>query len=139
MLQSHFAQTGVVISEVLIDLGQVRTLVGLWNHSHGETVNDRRVVLSVDAVAFRSWVTIGSDGTVRGLENINQLENPDLVEQFLLNPREFTVFLRTHWSKTYSSLFAFRIRPILPHFRAVSSALDPIATVKQIRTSYSAS
>jgi hypothetical protein len=41
------------------------------------TANDRRVVLSVDAVSFRPRVTIADDGSVEGLEDIRQLESPD--------------------------------------------------------------
>jgi hypothetical protein len=114
-LRLHFAETGIILAEALTDLGRVGELVDRWNHSHSDTSSDRRVVLSVDAVAFRPRVTISSDGSVDGLEDITQLEESELFEQYLLNPQEFTTFVRKYWSKAYSALFAFQIQPLLPH------------------------
>jgi hypothetical protein len=85
-----------------------------WNNSSLETQNDRRVVLSVDAVSVRPHVTIANDGLVGGLEDITQLESPDLFKQYLRNPKEFTAFLAKHWSQAYSVLSAFQIQRILP-------------------------
>jgi hypothetical protein len=72
------------------------------------------VALSVDAVFFRPRVTITNDRSVGRLEDITQLENPDLFEQYLRNPTEFTTFLTKRWSQAYSALFAFQFQPILP-------------------------
>jgi hypothetical protein len=110
----HFACTGVVLSEALVDLEGVGELVTRWNASHPDTANDRRVVLSVDAVSFRPRVRIADDGSVEGLEDIRQLESPDLFEQHLLSPKAFTEFLTKHWSAAYSAIFAFQIQPVLP-------------------------
>jgi hypothetical protein len=114
LLRTHFAATGHVLSAALVDLQCVGELVVRWNNSSPETQNDRRVVLLVDAVSFRPGVTIASDGSVGGLEDIAQLESPDLFEQYLRNPKESTAFLAKHWSQAYSALFAFQIQPILP-------------------------
>jgi hypothetical protein len=62
--------------------------------------------LSVDAVAFRPRVTVAEDGEVHGLDDLVQLPDPDLFEQHLLHPKEFTEFLKTHWKRVYTSLFA---------------------------------
>jgi hypothetical protein len=95
-LESHFVRTGVVLSKALVDLDQVRELVNLCDQSSPDTAIDCRVSLSVDAVAFRPKVTITSDGEVVALDDLNNLESPDLFEQFLLRPQKFTAFLRDH-------------------------------------------
>jgi hypothetical protein len=61
-----FARTGVVLSKALVDLGQVRELVNLWDQSSPDTAIDRRVGPSVGAVVFRHKITITSDGEVGG-------------------------------------------------------------------------
>jgi hypothetical protein len=96
LLRTHFAASGHVLSAALVALDRVGELVERWNNSSLETQNDRRVVLSVDAVSFRPHVTIANDGSVGGLEDITQLDSPDLFEQYLRNPREFTAFLTKH-------------------------------------------
>jgi hypothetical protein len=100
MLQSHFAETRTVLSHALIDIGQVGVLIDRWNNSNLEAMNDRRVVFSVDAVAFRPQITIRSDGEVEGLDDIKNLESRDLFDQYLLHPEKFTAFLREHWNHT---------------------------------------
>jgi hypothetical protein len=115
ILQSHFVATGAVISHALVDLHQIGQLVNLWNQSSPDTAIDRRIVLSVDAVAFRPRVVLDGEGEVKGLEDLTKLESPDLFQQFLLDPHAFTSFLRKHWSRAYSALFAFQIQPLQPH------------------------
>jgi hypothetical protein len=104
----------VVLSKALVHLDQVRELVNLWDQSSPDTAIERRVVLSVDAVAFRLKVMITSDGEAVGLDDLDNLESPDLFEQFLLHPQKFTEFLRDHWSKAYSSLLPFKFNPSDP-------------------------
>jgi hypothetical protein len=110
----HFACTGVILSEALVDRDGVGELVMRCNASHPDTASDHRVVLSVDAVSFRPRVTIADGGPVEGLEDIRQLESPDLFEQYLLSPKAFTAFLTKYWSAAYSAIFAFQIQPVLP-------------------------
>jgi hypothetical protein len=92
----HFARTGVVLSEALVDREGVAELVTRWNALHPDTANDRRVVLSVDAVSFRPRVTIADDGSVEGLEDIRQRDSSGLFEQYLLSPKAFRAFLTKH-------------------------------------------
>jgi hypothetical protein len=104
LLRIHFARTEVVLWEGLVDREGVGELVAQWNASHPDTVNDRRVVLSVDAVSFRPSVTIADNGSVEGLEDIRQLESPDLFEQYLLSPKVFTAFMTAwHWKGRFSA------------------------------------
>jgi hypothetical protein len=103
----------VVLSKAVVDLDQVRNLVNLWDQSSPDTVVDRRVVFSVDSVAFRPKVTITSDREF-GLDDLDNLESIGLFEQLLLHPQKFTAFLRDHWSKAYSSLIVFQIQPLRP-------------------------
>jgi hypothetical protein len=110
----HFARTGVVLSEALVDLEGVGRLVTRLKASHPDTANDRRAVLSGDAVSFRPRVTIADNGSVDGLEDIRQLESLDLFEQYLLGPKALTAFLTKHWSTASSAIFAFQIQPVLP-------------------------
>jgi hypothetical protein len=114
LFQMHFAHTGAVLSEAMVDLEGVGELVTRWNESHPDTANDRRVVLSVNAASFRPRITIADDGSVDGLEEIRQLESPGLFKQYLLSPKAFTAFLTKHWSAAYPAIFEFQIRPVRP-------------------------
>jgi hypothetical protein len=98
----------------LVGLDRVGELVERWNNSSPEAQNDRGIVLSVDTVSFLPLVTIANKGSAGGLEDITQLESPDLIEQYLRNPKAFTAFLTKHWSQAYSALFAFQIQHIPP-------------------------
>jgi hypothetical protein len=113
----------VVLSKALVDLDQVRELVNLWDRSSPYTAIDRRVVLSVDAVAFHRKVMIASDREVVGLDDLDKIESPDLFEQFLLHPQKFAAFLRDHWSKAYSLLLPFQIQPLRPGLPCCHSCL----------------
>jgi hypothetical protein len=110
----HFACTGAVLLEALVDREGVGELMTRWNASHPDTGNDRRVVLSVDAVSFQSRVAIADDWSVEGLEDKCQPESPDLFEQYLLSSKASTTFLTKHWSAIISAIFAFQIQPVLP-------------------------
>jgi hypothetical protein len=56
-------------------------------------MTDGRVILSVDAIAFRPMATISDDGSVDGLKDLTHLDNPDLLTQFLTD--HFRVSERT--------------------------------------------
>jgi hypothetical protein len=66
----------------LVDLDQVRELVDLWGQSSSDTVIECRVVLSVDAVAFRPNITTTSDGEVVGLDDLDNLEAQIFLNNF---------------------------------------------------------
>jgi hypothetical protein len=114
-LQTRFAQTGAVVAEALLDIDQLGTVVEKWEGSHPDTATDRHVIVSVDAVSFRPRVTISEDGEVEGLDDLTKLPDPDLFEQYLLHPKEFTEFLKVHWKHAYTAMFVFQIQPIQPH------------------------
>jgi hypothetical protein len=72
----------------------------------------RKAILTVDAVAFRSAVTITGNGEVKHLKHLKQLDNDDLFAPFLRNPKAFAEFLQQHWKDAYSDLFVFHIQPV---------------------------
>jgi hypothetical protein len=60
-------------------------------------------------VSFRPRAAIADDLSVEGLDDLNELDNREVFEQFLLHPKEFTAFLKSDWSHAYSAGFAFQI------------------------------
>jgi hypothetical protein len=49
-----------------------------------------------------------------------QLEAPDILNQFVLNPCAFRDFVMEHFEQTYSSLFVYQVQPVdLVHATAV--------------------
>jgi hypothetical protein len=72
------------------------------------------VMLSVDAVAFRLRITIDGNGKVEGVEGFAQLEAPDSLSQFVLNPCAFRDFVMEHFERVYSSLFRCQVQPVDP-------------------------
>jgi hypothetical protein len=67
---------------VLVDIIRIGELNACWNEFNLNTAVDRRVVLLIVAVVFRPPVTIANDGEIVGFDDIWNLENPDLFEQF---------------------------------------------------------
>jgi hypothetical protein len=114
LLDAHFAHAGAILSQALLDSDRVGELMSLWDQSSPRTATDRRVALSVDAVSFQPSVAIADDLSVEGLDDLNELENREVFEQFLLHPKEFTVFLKNYWNHAYSARFAVQIHPLLP-------------------------
>jgi hypothetical protein len=94
LLDAHFDMQ--VLFQALLDLDPVGELISLWDRSSPRTATDRRIVLSVDAVSFRPRVAIADDLSVEGLDHLNELENRNVFEQFLLHRKEFTAFLKNH-------------------------------------------
>jgi hypothetical protein len=113
LLDAYFAHAGAVLSQALLDLDRVGELIRLLDRPIPRTATDRRVVLSFDAVSFRSRVATTNDLSVEGLDDLNGLENREAFGQFLLHPKEFTVFLKNHWNHAYSAVFTFQTQPIL--------------------------
>jgi hypothetical protein len=109
LLLSKFADTQAVIASALLDLDEMEGLIDLWEQSHEDIMTDRRVILSVHAIAFRLMVTISDDGSVDGSKDLTHLDNPDLLTQFLADSAAFSVFLREHWDSTSTALFVFQI------------------------------
>jgi hypothetical protein len=61
-----FADARAMISSALLDLDKMDASIDLWEQSHEDTMTDRRVILSVDAIGFRHMVTISDDGNIDG-------------------------------------------------------------------------
>jgi hypothetical protein len=53
---------------------------------------------------------------VEGLDEIYQLEAPDVFAQFVLIPCSFHDVVTEHFDRAYSSLFVYQIQPIDPRF-----------------------
>jgi hypothetical protein len=52
LLLSKFADARAVISSALLDLDEIKALINLWERSYKDTMTDRRVILSVDAIVY---------------------------------------------------------------------------------------
>jgi hypothetical protein len=52
-------------------------LLELWKQAVPEGLEDRRIILSVDAVAFRPLVTLSEDGTIDGLMTMPRFAKVD--------------------------------------------------------------
>jgi hypothetical protein len=76
-LLSEFFDTGPT-NKALFDMGEIGPLLELWKQAIPEGLKDRRIIFSVDPVAFRLLVTLSEDGTIDGLITLDRLENPDL-------------------------------------------------------------
>jgi hypothetical protein len=116
---------------MLFDLGEMGALIDLWERSHEDIMTDRRVILSVDAIAFRPMVTISDAGSVDGLKDLTHLDNPDLLTQFLADPAAFSEFLRQHWDSTDTALFVFQIQPLHPNLTCCIVHVMPAVSGKE--------
>jgi hypothetical protein len=55
------------MSEALLDADKMDELIRIWERANHGSDTDRRVILAVDAMSFRSPVVITEDGTIEGL------------------------------------------------------------------------
>jgi hypothetical protein len=74
VLKSAFAQVRCAVSEALLDINEVGTIVDLWMRSSPRIGFDTEVVLSVYAVGFRSMIVVHKDGRIEGLNRTNEIE-----------------------------------------------------------------
>jgi hypothetical protein len=73
VLKSAFAQVRCAMSQALLDVNEVETIVDLWTRSsHGIGFNTE-VVLSMDAVAFRPMIVVHEDGRIESLNRTNEI------------------------------------------------------------------
>jgi hypothetical protein len=114
-LKSAFAQVRCTVSQALLDVNEVGTIVDLWIRSNPSIGFTTEVVLSVDAVAFRPMIVVHEDGRLEGLNRTNEIE-VDLFDKLMGQPQAFATFLKQHWADAYSALFVFQIQPIDPSF-----------------------
>jgi hypothetical protein len=102
------------VSQAVVDSGRIGELIDLWRQAIPLEITSCPVVLSADAVAFRSVITIHEAGCVEGLKTMNEVDSPDLLSQFLSDPGAFVSFVRDHWHEADSALFAFQLQPLNP-------------------------
>jgi hypothetical protein len=95
---------------------RIGELINPWKKAIPPDVENCRIVLAFDAVAFRPVITIFEDGRVDGLKTMDRLDSSDLFSQFVSGPVEFVSFVKDYWNDAYSALFAFQIQPIRPDF-----------------------
>jgi hypothetical protein len=84
-------------------------LIQLWEQANSGVIENRRIVLASDVVAFRPRVTMNENGEVGRLKDLQQLEEVDIFQQFLASPVDFAEFMQNHWEDAYSALFVFYI------------------------------
>jgi hypothetical protein len=72
-------------------------------------IEDPRIILAVDTVAFRLLVTITKDGQVRGLKRLKKLQDDDLFIHFVRDPNALGEFLEQHWKEPDCNIFVFHI------------------------------
>jgi hypothetical protein len=65
--------------------------------------------------------------SVEGLDDLNELENREVFEQFLFHPKEFTAFLKTTGITLIPLSLHFRSNSFYLGFHVVSFTLGPIA------------
>jgi hypothetical protein len=106
VLKSAFAQVRCPVSQALLGVNEVGTIVDLWMRSSLGIGFNAEVVLSMDAVAFRPMIVFHGDGRIEGLNQTNKIE-VDLVDKLMGQPQTFAAFLRQHWDNAYSVLFVF--------------------------------
>jgi hypothetical protein len=64
-----------VTADALQDLGRIGELIALWETAVPDHIEDRNIILAVDAIAFCSLVTITEDNQVRGQKCLKNLRD----------------------------------------------------------------
>jgi hypothetical protein len=115
VLRTSFSEVRSAVSDALLDIDKIDSIMELWRRANPELATDSSVILAVDAVAFRPVVTISEDGTIDGLNHIDEID-ADLFDKLVGQPQAFVTFLKEHWTDVYSALFVFQIQPTDPQF-----------------------
>jgi hypothetical protein len=84
LLNSRLAETRRILSDALQDISRIGRSIERWNHAIPEDVTDRRIILAIDAVAFRPLVAINENGELRGLKYLEQSPDNEPVDAHLL-------------------------------------------------------
>jgi hypothetical protein len=142
LLRSKFLDFKHRVQRALMDTSFIDDLIEIWRRLNGSEAFPGPIpaILSVDAVAIRPLITVHEDGRIDGLDNLSQLETPDLFSQFITDPRHFHDFICQHWDSAYSSLFVDHIQPVAPdltccaiHCVATTNGKGNPATVAKLR------
>jgi hypothetical protein len=110
----RFSDPRPLIADALLNVNKMWHLIQLWEQANSGAIENRQIVLAVDAVAFRPRVTVNENEEVGGLKNLQQLEEIDIFQQFLTSPVDFAECLQNHEKDVYSALFALHIQTLNP-------------------------
>jgi hypothetical protein len=83
------------VSQALLEVNEVGTIVDLWMRSSPGIGFNTEVVLSVDAVAFPPMIVVREDGRIEGLNRTNEIE-VDLFDKLMGQPQAFAAFLKQY-------------------------------------------
>jgi hypothetical protein len=111
ILRSKFSAIRSAVSDSFLDIVQVDVPIKLWRKVNPEIESKCRVVLAVEAAAFRPTITIREDGIIEELDNFREFD-PSLFETFLRQPQAFVSFLQEHWDAADSAFFIFQLQPL---------------------------
>jgi hypothetical protein len=70
LLRLHFSEPRALIANALLNVSQMWYLIQLCERANSGAIECPRIVLAVDAVAFRPRVTVDENGEVGGLKNL---------------------------------------------------------------------
>jgi hypothetical protein len=98
------------LRRALIDVLCIDELSGIWQKTNcfDEPIEAILAALSVDAVAFRSVMTIGESVKVDDIQGIDHLQFIDLFSYLLLEPSACQDFLSENFDRPCASLFVYR-------------------------------
>lgn len=85
-------------------------------------IDDKRVVLAIDAASVSARVSVSSNGEVKGLLNTKWINNPNEV---LSTPYEFSTFVSSHEHEIIRYFFVVHICPLCPSAKSFPIALIP--------------
>ena len=119
------------IENVLIIVKEYRQLIHLPSLIH------LNCILAVDAICFKPFVSIASNGNINGIQ-INSEKKSNLFQKFSLNPRKFEKFIQKNFNNSYSVGFAYQLQPLFNEFKNIVVHIQPAisgkASTKQIET-----
>jgi hypothetical protein len=134
LLNSRFAEDRTVISATLQGAEPVRELIVFWGKGLPKDVDDRSIVLAVDAIAFRPLVTVTEDGVVHGLKHLRHLDDEDLLTHFHSDPAVFPSCYSTIGRKLIPACSFLRPNPFILRYRRPSFALTQLKMERKRRS-----
>lgn len=112
--------------EINLD-GSKESNIKLINTIYGAEINDKRIVLAIDAVSISPSISVSSDGDITGLINLNHIEIEDTAK-IIKTPEDFAKFVDAHASQAIRYFFVIYMCPLNPQYMSVPICIIPQTT-----------
>ena len=90
-------------------------------------MDDKRVVIAIDAVSVSPNISVSIDGEVAGLVHLNHIDESDAI-QIIRSPEDFASFVEAHTNQAIRYFFVLYLCPLNPNYISIPICIIPQET-----------